>query len=62
MRDALREMKAREELQAREKAENAAALERVKATGRPTTFIAADGCEVTVTVTGHVFHNMADWY
>jgi len=26
------------------------------------TYIDEDGCEVTVTPTGHIFFNMADWY
>jgi hypothetical protein len=60
--DPLRDMKAREELQAREKAENDRALATARRDGKNVTFIADDGCEVTVTPSGHVFHNAADWY
>lgn len=46
----------------RERAENQQAILQARLTNRSVTFIASDGCEVTVTPTGHVFHNMADWY
>lgn len=62
MRDAVRDMKAREELQARERAENNRALATAQRTGKSATFIAEDGCEVTVTPNGHIFHNAADWW
>lgn len=29
---------------------------------KPVVFTAKDGCEVTVTPTGHVFHNVGDWW
>lgn len=58
----LADMKAREELQAREKSENDRAIAVARREGKNVTFIADDGCEVTVTPSGHVFHNMADWY
>lgn len=57
-----REMQLKEALRKREAAENAAAQAIAKSTGNAHTFIAADGCEVTVTPDGKVFHNMADWY
>jgi hypothetical protein len=52
----------REALRAREKAENDKAIADAQRAGRNVTFIAHDGCEVTVTPSGHVMHNMADWY
>jgi hypothetical protein len=55
-------MKAREELRAREKAENDRAIATARREGKNVTFIADDGCEVTVTPSGKVFHNVADWY
>lgn len=30
--------------------------------GQPRTYIDDDGCEVTITASGHVFYNAADWY
>ena len=60
--DPLRDMKAREELRAREKAENDRAIATARREGKNVTFIADDGCEVTVTPSGKVFHNVADWY
>lgn len=60
--DYLAEMRSHEQLVAREKAENDAAITRARAIGGNVTFIAADGCEVTVTPGGHVFHNAADWW
>jgi hypothetical protein len=62
MRDYLKEQKAREELQAREADENARAIATARRYNKNVTFIAHDGCEVTVTPGGHVFHNAADWY
>jgi hypothetical protein len=56
------EIKAREEIRAREAAENGRAIVTAKRYGKNVTFIADDGCEVTVTPGGHVFHNVADWY
>jgi hypothetical protein len=61
-RDALADLHAREALQAREKAENDRAIATARRYGKNVTFIADDGCEVTVTPDGHVFHNMSDWY
>jgi hypothetical protein len=61
-RDYLREQQAREALQARERTENERASATARREGKNVTFIADDGCEVTVTPSGHVFHNMADWY
>jgi hypothetical protein len=51
-----------EEIKAREAKENAPRIEQAKRTGQSVTFIAEDGCEVTVTPSGHVFHNASDWY
>ena len=51
-----------DEIREREKKENHAAQVAAIATGKPVTFIASDGCKVTVTPQGHVFHNMDDWY
>lgn len=39
-----------------------AALEQAKSTGKSTTYIDKDGCEVTATPSGHVFLNAADWW
>lgn len=61
-RDYLSEIRSRERLQAREQSENAVALAKARLTDANVTFIAADGCEVTVTPSGHVFHNAADWW
>jgi hypothetical protein len=61
-RDYLREEKSREELQKREADENARAIATAQRYGKNVTFIAHDGCEVTVTPSGRAFHNMADWY
>jgi hypothetical protein len=52
----------REALQAREAEENSRAIATARRYGKNVTFIAHDGCEVTVTPNGHVFHNIADWY
>ncbi len=46
----------------REQRENAPYIEQAKRERRNVTFIAEDGCEVTVTPNGHVYFNMADWY
>lgn len=46
----------------RERAENQQAILQARLTNRNVTFTAQDGCEVTVTPAGHVFHNMGDWY
>jgi hypothetical protein len=61
-RDYLKEERAREELRAREADENARAIATARRYNKSVTFIAHDGCEVTVTPDGHVFHNAADWY
>lgn len=61
-RDYLKEEQAREALRAREAAENGRAVATARREQRNVTFIAHDGCEVTVTPGGHVFHNAADWY
>lgn len=46
----------------RERVENQQAILQARLTNRNVTFTAQDGCEVTVTPAGHVFHNMGDWY
>lgn len=46
----------------REAAENHQARMAAQAAGKPVTFIAADGCKVTVAPSGEVFHNAEDWY
>lgn len=51
-----------EEIREREARENAPHIERAKERGRPVTFIASDGCEVTAFPDGRVAFNMADWY
>lgn len=58
----LRDMLAREQLIVREQAENDVALIKARRAGRNITFTAADGCEVTATPTGHIFHDAADWW
>ncbi len=58
----LSELKSRNLLIAREKAENVTALAKAQTNGENVTFVAADGCEVTITPAGHVFHNAADWW
>lgn len=62
MRDALSDEKARDDLQSREATENARAIATARRFNKNVTFIAHDGCEVTVTPGGHVFHNAADWW
>jgi hypothetical protein len=54
--------KRREEIRMREQSENDRAITTARRYGKNVTFIADDGCEVTVTPSGHVFHNVADWY
>jgi hypothetical protein len=44
--------------QAREQRE----IARAHATGKSHTYIDDDGCEVTVTPSGHSFYNAADWW
>lgn len=61
-KDPLGDLHRREEIRAREKAENDRAIAVAQRENRNVTFIASDGCEVTVTPGGHVFHNMSDWY
>lgn len=51
-----------EEIRRDEQLENAPYIAAAAATGKSVTFIAKDGCEVTVTPQGRVFFNMADWY
>lgn len=51
-----------ERIREQEKAENGPAVEKAKATGKPVTFIAKDGCEVTAMPSGDVFYNAADWW
>ncbi len=46
---------------ARKNREQAAIQEAVK-TGKAFSYIDDDGCEVTVTPSGHSFYNAADWY
>ena len=60
--DPLRDLRAREELQAREKDENDRAFVIARRLRKNVTFIADDGCEVTVTPGGDVFHNVSDWW
>lgn len=54
--------KTAEEIRKREHTENQRALAVAQRENRSVTFIASDGCEVTVTPSGQVFYNMADWY
>ena len=51
-----------EKIRERERQENAPHLAKARATGRPVTFIASDGCEVTVMPEGDIFYNVADWW
>lgn len=44
--------------QARERQE----IAKAQRTGEPYTYIDEDGCEVTVTPSGHSFYNAADWW
>jgi hypothetical protein len=60
--DPIEDMRRRDEIRATEKAENDCALAKAAREGKNVTFIASDGCEVTVTPGGHVFHNAADWW
>lgn len=39
-----------------------AAIREAQRTGKSFSYIDDDGCEVTVTPSGHSFYNMADWY
>jgi hypothetical protein len=50
------------EIREQEATENAPYLAKARETGRPVTFIASDGCEVTCLPDGNVFFNAADWY
>lgn len=61
-KDPVKDMQRREEIRAHEGAENAKAIATARQQNRNVTFIASDGCEVTVTPGGHVFHNAADWW
>jgi len=51
-----------EEIRKKEKEENDRALAQAKSTGKAVTFKGYDGCEVTVTPDGSIFHNAADWW
>lgn len=51
-----------ETIREREKRENDKAIAKAQELGRNYTFIAEDGCEVTVTPKGNIFFNMADWF
>lgn len=46
----------------REQKENDIALLQARLTNKNVTFIAKDGCEVTVSPQGYVFYNAADWW
>lgn len=49
-------------LREKELAESAPYRAKAAATGRAVSYIAKDGCEVTVFPDGREFFNMADWY
>ena len=51
-----------EEIREREAKENTPHIEKARATQRPVTFIASDGCEVTCFPDGRTAFNTADWY
>ena len=55
-------MEPHEKIRERELKENKLAQALALETGRSVTFIASDGCEVTVTPSGAVFYNASDWY
>lgn len=38
------------------------AIQEARRTGKGFSYIDDDGCEVTVTPSGHSFYNAADWY
>lgn len=50
------------EIRDREAKENAPAIAEARRTGKPFTFIAEDGCEVTALPDGTVLHNASDWW
>ena len=60
--DPISEYQAREALRAREKKENDRAIAKARRTKKTVSFIAHDGCEVTVTPNGNIFYNAADWW
>lgn len=37
-------------------------IAQARASGQSRSYIDTDGCEVTVTPSGHTFYNAADWY
>ncbi len=37
-------------------------MAKAKSRGETRSYIDSDGCEVTVTPTGHVFYNASDWW
>lgn len=37
-------------------------IAKAKASGQSRSYLDEDGCEVTVTSSGHTFYNAADWY
>ena len=51
-----------DKIRERERQENAPHLAKARATGKPVTFIASDGCEVTIMPGGDIFYNVADWW
>lgn len=56
-------MKTLDQKLAQRRDEERRALETARLHGKPVTFIShEDGCEVTVTPTGNVLYNAADWY
>jgi hypothetical protein len=52
----------RNEIREREARENAPYIAAAAAMGKPVTFIAEDGCEVTCLPDGRTLFNVADWY
>jgi hypothetical protein len=51
-----------DKIRERERRENEAVCAAAIAAGKAVTFIATDGCEVTVLPNGTVFHNAAYWW
>ncbi len=49
------------ELQERREYERRA-IQTARREQKPVTYLDTDGCEVTVTPSGHVFYNAADWW
>lgn len=50
-----------EEQRARELRE-ALAIQEARITKKPLSYIDTDGCEVTITPSGHSFYNVGDWW